>query len=63
MLCFCFRSISVTKVVYTFFSNDEQQLKERIVTIMGPVENVTKAAMHVLESIQNDPHIKDHTSV
>lgn len=44
-------------------NRDEQQLKERIVTIMGLVENVTQAAMHVLESIQSDPHIKDHTKL
>ena len=41
-------------------NRDERQLKERIVNIMGTIDNVAKASFHIIESIQSDPHIKHH---
>ncbi|XP_053991785.1 RNA-binding protein Nova-1-like isoform X2 [Hylaeus volcanicus] len=44
-------------------NRDDRQLKERVVKITGLLENVTEASTHIIESIQTDPHIKDHTKV
>lgn len=44
-------------------NRDEQYLKERVVAISGAYEAVRKAALIVVETIQSDPHLKDHTDI
>lgn len=52
-----------TRTKIQISNRDEHQFKERVVTISGAFDTVSQAAVHVLESIQSDPHIRDHTQI